>query len=376
MTHRRLRSWGLNTLANCSQPAIYLQRKTPYTATVYSLDSPPEDTPGATGYVATIHDDSRVIEGTSGGWGKFPDVFDPSFKATLLKEVAQHKGKAVGDPWCLGYFPGNELSWGRDETSLAAAVLASPADQPAKRVLVDDLKAKYETIERLNAAWKTELRLLGRAARLDHAARRRPGPRRPGRLPRQHGRRLLPPVPRGGQGDRSRRGSTSAAVSPAGATAAVFRTAAKYSDVISVNRYAETLADLRLPDGIDKPVVIGEFHFGALDRGKFHASLRPVAEPAGPRRGLREVRPQRAGEPAGRRHPLAPVRRPGHHRPRRRREFPERLRRRLRHALRRDDRRLPPDRLPAVLRTSRAVKILPCGTLVDRGNVFCKIFIP
>ena len=66
VVHRRLRSWGLNTLANCSKPAIYLQRKTPYTATVYSLDSPPEDTPGGTGYVATIHDDSRVIEGSSG----------------------------------------------------------------------------------------------------------------------------------------------------------------------------------------------------------------------------------------------------------------------------------------------------------------------
>ena len=38
------------------------------------------------------------------------------------------------------------------------------------------------------------------------------------------------------------------------------------------------LTDLQLPDGIDKPVVIGEWHFGALDRGKFHASLRPVAD--------------------------------------------------------------------------------------------------
>ncbi len=46
--------------------------------------------------------------------------------------------------------------------------------------------------------------------------------------------------------------------------------------MVSVNRYTETLADFRLPDGIDKPVVIGEWHFGLLDRGKFHASLRPV----------------------------------------------------------------------------------------------------
>jgi hypothetical protein len=276
VTHRRLRSWGLNTLANCSQPAIYLQRRTPYTATVYSLDSPPEDTPGATGYVATIHDDSRVIEGTSGGWGKFPDVFDPSFKATLLKEVAQHTGKAVGDPWCLGYFPGNELNWGADETTLARAVLASSADQPAKQALIDELKAKYERIASLNAAWKT-----------DHASWDA----------------LLqsttPPSPEQARDDLAAfLGSVAEAyfrqcreavkeVDPDGlylgcrfagwSHGTVFRTAAKYSDVISVNRYTETLTDLRLPDGIDKPVLIGEWHFGALDRGKFHASLRPVA---------------------------------------------------------------------------------------------------
>jgi len=277
VTHRRLRSWGLNTLANCSQPAIYLQRKTPYTATVYSLDSPPEDTPGNTGYVATIHDDSRVIEAASGGWGKFPDVFDPGFKATLLKEVAQHKEKAVGDPWCLGYFLGNELTWGHDETWLARAVLQSPADQPAKRVLADDLAKKYETIDKLNAAWGADY------ASWDALLRS-----------------TTPPNDDRARGDlASFLDKTADAyfrqcreavkeIDPEGlylgcrfagwANARIFPAAARYSDVISVNRYTESLADLRLPGGLDKPVVIGEFHFGALDRGKFHASLRPVAD--------------------------------------------------------------------------------------------------
>ncbi len=275
LVHRRLRSWGLNTMANCSQPAIYLERKTPYTATVYSLDSPPEDTPGATGYVATIHDDSRVIEATSGGWGKFPDVFDPSFKAVLLKEVAQHKGKAVGDPWCLGYFPGNELNWGADETALARAALASPADQPAKRALVDQLKAKYETIEKLNAAWKTSY--TSWEALVNSTTP--PGP--------EQGREDLAAF-LGTIADAYFRQCREAIkeIDPEGlylgcrfagwSHGVVFRTAAKYSDVVSVNRYTETLADFRLPDGIDKPVVIGEWHFGLLDRGKFHASLRPV----------------------------------------------------------------------------------------------------
>ena len=277
VTHPRLRSWGLNTLANCSQPAIYLKRTTPYTATVYSLDSPPEDTPGGTGYVATIHDDGRVIEAASGGWGKFPDVFDPSFKATLLEEVAQHKGKAVGDPWCLGYFPGNELNWGRDETSLARAVLASPADQPAKRVLVDDLRAKYEKIEKLNAAWNTGYAswdaLVGSTTPPGAEHGRDDSAAFLARIADAYFRQCREAVE-----EIDPEGLYLGCRFAGGSLDVVFRTAAKYSDVISVNRYTESLADLRLPGDIDKPVVIGEFHFGALDRGKFHASLRPVAD--------------------------------------------------------------------------------------------------
>ncbi len=277
VTHRRLRSWGLNTMANCSQPAIYLKRRTPYTATVYSVDSPPEDTPGGTGYVATIHDDSRVIEGSSGYWGKFPDVFDPSFKATLIKEVQLHRGKAVGDPWCLGYFPGNELNWGRTESALGLAVLVSPANQPAKKVLVGDLKAKYETIGKLNAAWHTEYAswdaILQSTAKPDAEYA---GPDLAAFLPKiadayfRQCREAVKEVDPEGLYLGCRFAASSHPV--------VFRTAALYSDVVSVNRYAESLTDLRLPEGIDKPVLIGEFHFGALDRGKFHGTLRPVAD--------------------------------------------------------------------------------------------------
>ena len=277
VTHRRLRSWGMNTLANCSQPAIYLKRKTPYTATVYRLDSPPEDTPGGTGYVATIHEGGRVIEAASGGWGTFPDVFDPSFKATLVKEVAQHQGKAVGDPWCLGYFLGNELTWGRDETWLASAVLTSPADQPAKKLLVDDLRKKYEKIENLNAAWNTDhasWEALLRSTAAPDAERARAD--------------LAAFLDKTADAYFRQCREAVKEIDPEGlylgcrfagwANTRIFLAAAKYSDVISVNRYAESVADLRLPGDVDKPVVIGEFHFGALDRGKFHASLRPVPD--------------------------------------------------------------------------------------------------
>ena len=53
--------------------------------------------------------------------------------------------------------------------------------------------------------------------------------------------------------------------------------AAKYCDVIGYNLYQDDVKDFRLPAGVDKPVIIGEFHFGALDRGMFHTGLRPTA---------------------------------------------------------------------------------------------------
>ena len=56
------------------------------------------------------------------------------------------------------------------------------------------------------------------------------------------------------------------------------RAAARYCDVISFNLYRDSVADFRLPEGIEKPVIIGEFHFGALDRGLFHPGLRPVTD--------------------------------------------------------------------------------------------------
>ena len=53
--------------------------------------------------------------------------------------------------------------------------------------------------------------------------------------------------------------------------------AAKYCDVISFNRYRFSPNDLKPHNpSIDKPILIGEFHFGALDRGMLHTGLRSV----------------------------------------------------------------------------------------------------
>ena len=56
----------------------------------------------------------------------------------------------------------------------------------------------------------------------------------------------------------------------------VIRIAARFCDVIGFNRYRYSVADFKLPEGIDRPVIIGEFHFGSLDRGLLHTGLRSV----------------------------------------------------------------------------------------------------
>ena len=259
LAHRRLRSWGMNTIANWSDMEIALLRKTPY--------------------VATVHSKSRLIEGSAGNAGKmgysgqFPDPFDPGFAQSLARGMDEHKDRSAGDPWCLGYFVHNELSW-REDLSQALASLTSPADQPAKRAFVDDLKAKYTTIERLNQAWGTQhaswQALLDSKTSPDTKLAHDDLAAFASRLADQYFRICRDTVKR---------------LAPqqlylgcrfAWSNETAVRTSAKYCDVVSFNLYRYTIADFRLPEGVDKPVVVGEFHFGALDRGMFHAGLKPT----------------------------------------------------------------------------------------------------
>ncbi len=59
----------------------------------------------------------------------------------------------------------------------------------------------------------------------------------------------------------------------------LWRTAAKYCDVITVNAYANSvynISDRMFGKGGEKPILVGEFHFGCLGRGMFKPGLAPV----------------------------------------------------------------------------------------------------
>ena len=257
ITHLRLKSWGMNTIANWSDMDIYLMRKTPY--------------------VAAIWTGGKKLEGSAGYWGKFRDVFDPSFKATLRTRLAREKGKSAGDPWCVGYFVDNEISCG-DDVSLAVAALMSPPDQQAKKVFIEDLKAKYKEIENLNQAWDTQhaswdALLQSREvpdkkkADADLAAFYTKTAETYFKICREAVKEVAP--------DNLYLGCRFAWVNDR-----AVRAAAKYCDVVSHNFYRREIESFRLPEGIDMPVIVGEFHFGALDLGMFHAGLVPVENQA------------------------------------------------------------------------------------------------
>ena len=251
-THARMRAWGLNTLAAWSDVAIREMRRTPYTAK-FNTRGP-------------------AIEGSTGWWGKLRDPFAPEFEENVRKSAAEAAARSGDDPWCIGWFVDNELSWGKDDREIGRAVLRSPATQPAKRAARDILAAKYGDAAALDDAWGTaygswegflaatdavpdeslcgdDLAAIHRAvvAKYFRTVRDAVKTAAPNRL--YLGCRI------------------------AWGRDVIYEECARYADVVSVNAYGyPPMRDLP-PTAIDKPLLSGEFHFGALDRGMFHTGL-------------------------------------------------------------------------------------------------------
>ena len=251
LAHRRLRSWCCNTIANSSDKRICLMDRTPYTDRF------------------EIH--ARPIAGHKGGWWEFCDPFDPSFRAEARRMTEVYRAE-IADPWCFGFFVDNEHHWGLPH-SLGLSTLKSPADQPCKAVFRDRMKAKYGDVAKLNAKWGTAYAdwngfmsdtkgpdpLGGARADLEDFS---------SEIAENYYRIIREELKRANPG-KLYMGCRWAG----GAPAFTVKAAAKYCDVISYNVYRREMSGFKLPEGVDAPVMIGEFHFGALDRGPFCPGL-------------------------------------------------------------------------------------------------------
>jgi len=267
---RRLPSWGFNTIGNWSDEALDNNGKVPY---VVALG---------------VWGDFAHLPSGNDYWGLMSDPFDPKFRAAAKASFARRAAACKSDPWCLGYFVDNELSWAgqgpeNGRYGLAIGALGYPATSPAKQAFVTMLKEKYKTVEALNGAWQTTLASwdgllqpqksdwkFGDAQKADMAAF-------VSRLSAQYHQVVRDELKQ---------------IDPnhlylgcrfAWYSRDAVRAAARYSDVLSLNIYAPkpNRADLDWLAELGKPVIIGEFHFGATDRGMFHPGLVDAKSQAG-----------------------------------------------------------------------------------------------
>jgi len=278
-TYERLRSWGFNTIGAFSSWDTLKNGKVPYTATVWPS--------GKHARVTTGKEQVRAMH----------DPFDPQFATDVGAAVRAQASRIKDDPYCIGYFVGNEEHWGHFRagdaahyTLILAALKSRAAESPAKRAFLAKLEAKYVDIAKLNAAWGTSY--------TDWTALAAPivlkAPFSQGMLAdfsellksyADEYFRIVQEEIKKADPNHLYLGCRFAGYSPE-----VLQAAAKYSDVLSFNIYRLKIdpKEWSVLDPYDKPVLIGEFHFGAVDRGVFDVGLIGVADQAGRARAYQQ----------------------------------------------------------------------------------------
>lgn len=269
VSYDRLRSWGFNTIGAFSSWDSLNNGKVPYTATVWP----------AAGH-------ARVATG-SDVWRTMDDPFDPKFLSDVTSSARGMAAKIKNDPYFLGYFVGNEESWGyfksgpRSQYTLIIGALKMKAEQsPAKRAFLAQMQEKYGDVAKLNTAWGTSF--------ADWAALNEPitikDPMSDVMLAdfsvllKSYATQYFKTVQ-----------TALKSVDPnhlylgcrfAGYSPEILEGAAQYCDVLSFNIYRQSIdpKEFKVLDPIDKPVLVGEFHFGATDRGMFDGGLVPTGD--------------------------------------------------------------------------------------------------
>ena len=256
LTKNRLIDWGFTTIGNWSDPNFIQKAELPF---VWPL----EDFPTT----------KKLI------FRDFPDVYDDEYQRNSNTFAEQMKA-FVGNPYMIGYFLRNEPTWAFVQNLLIAEkLLESPADTVSKQVFIQELKDKYNTVEKLNEAWNQGYRSFDdlnrpqqNIAAFSDAARRdaedfsRKMIRRYVTLPSKACKAVDP--------DHMNLGMRySMLVDP------ILLEGYENFDVFSLNGYQESPYEEVQQAGemTGMPVIIGEFHFGAPDAGLLSAGICSVA---------------------------------------------------------------------------------------------------
>ena len=197
----------------------------------------------------------------------FPDVFDPVFDQEAA-EFAKQLEQTKEDPALVGYFLMNEPTWGFSSECPAAGMLFTHQRSYTRDELAGFLKARYRTGDALKLAWGMQVSLeqvqsgtwkmpLSPAAITDLEAFSTIMADRLFTTLSKACRRVDP--------NHLNLGIRYASSPPAWALAGMTA-----FDVFSINCYRETVPDdlgEKICRVVDRPLMVGEWHFGALDAG-------------------------------------------------------------------------------------------------------------
>jgi hypothetical protein len=211
LTFRRMEAWGLNTVANWSDPQLWAAGRKPYVIPL-------------TGWQTEV------------SYLGLPDVFSEAFLRLADEQAERQCASRKDDPWLVGYFPANEPPFPQKELQTVQMILAGP--DTATKAELQRWLADGDTDERRKAFIG---RAFNRYVEVVSAAVRKHDPNHLNLGMRSGGR----------------------------PTAAEIE-AARAFDVYSVNIYNEEVPAGRvrqISELTGKPVLIGEFHFGTPGRG-------------------------------------------------------------------------------------------------------------
>jgi hypothetical protein len=122
MIIKRMDKWGINSIGNWSNGAVMNMNKKAFVT-----------------QLRTIGGDVKVMG--------LPDVYAPDFAARMDASIKTSVQRNLDNPWLLGYFLGNEPSWQDQEPRLCDLIMAQKDDMPLK-VALGKFLAAGDTPER------------------------------------------------------------------------------------------------------------------------------------------------------------------------------------------------------------------------------------
>ena len=258
MTRSRLVAWHFNTVGNWSDLLFTRDAEMPYV-----IPMPPYPT-------------TRTLL-----YRDFPDVYAEEFRSSS-ERYAQHLAAFRDDPNLIGYFMRNEPKWAFEARNVAAEMLEANPGTETRKALAHWLQKRYkDDAADWSVAWGLGLRRFD-----DVVDQTVPGAADRSEMARRDLWEFSKEMVRAYVGIP---GLACHEVDPhhlnlgmryASLSSELLYEAVGVFDVFSINAYGmeppdETVAEIAARTR--RPVMIGEFHFGALDRGLPSTGLRGVA---------------------------------------------------------------------------------------------------